>query len=305
MQKYDVIIIGGGPAGMTAGIYAVRAGLSAAVIEPDFIGGQASTTNWLENYPGFPGGVGGPELMQKFEEQARALGLVFIYDSVKELSLSGDEKRASLQGDEVSAKAVILAMGARRKKLDVPGEAEFLGRGVSYCATCDGHMYKGKTVAVIGGGNSAVEEAVYLSRLSNVLLIHRRDELRATKAEADAALGNPKIEPVWNTIVEKITEGPALHVKSKDAEARTIQVDGIFVSIGTQPNSELLRGQVALNAEGYVLAGEDAKTSIPGVFAAGDIRLKPLRQVVTAVGDGATAANAAAKYIGSNGCPEG
>lgn len=297
---YDVIIVGAGPAGITAGIYAVRAGLRVAIFESDFVGGQVSMTNELQNYPGFPGGIGGPELMVLFEEQARGMGLEFIYGPVDGLALEGGVKRIMAGGKEAEAGSVILAMGAHRRRLDVPGELEYVGRGVSYCATCDGHLYKDKRVAVVGGGNTAVEDALYLARMSDVTLIHRRDELRAAKAEADAALSHPRIRPVFHTVVERIDGAPGelfLSLKNTEEETEVLSVNGLFIAVGTEPNSELVRGQVALSADGYIQADEDTRTSLPGVFAAGDIRLKPLRQVVTAVSDGAVAANMAAKYL--------
>ena len=286
----DVAIVGGGPAGLTAGLYCARAGLSCALFERLMAGGQASTTNLLENYPGFPGGIGGPELMMKFAEQAEEAGLTIEYEDVLSLDLAGAEKALQLDGRQVRAKSVILAMGAQRAKLGVPGEEEFVGRGVSYCATCDGAFYAGKRVAVIGGGDTAIEDALYLSARSHVTLIHRRAQLRATGRAVERAKANPNIEFCLGAPPERIEKSGA----------------GLAVALANgvrpRPETALVAGQVALDEAGYILAGEDTRTSVPGVFAAGDARKKPLKQVATAVGDGATAAAMALKYVQEE-CP--
>ena len=293
---YDILIIGGGPAGLTAGLYAARAGLSVALVEQAFAGGQASTTDMLENYPGFPEGIGGPELMMRFEEQAQKYGMESKYGAVTEVELDGEVKRAVIDGETVEAKAVILCMGAKRRELGVPGEAMNIGRGVSYCATCDGAFYRGKHVAVIGGGDTAVEDALYLARGSKVTLIHRRNELRARGAAVRRLQANENVEFLLETQVTAIERGESGLVLKLNT-GNDLAVDGVFVAVGTQPISDLVRGKVELNEAGYVLAGEDTKTSVPGVFVAGDLRAKALKQVITAAADGAVAAHMATIYL--------
>ena len=293
---YDILIIGGGPAGLTAGLYAARAGLSVALVEQAFAGGQASTTDMLENYPGFPGGIGGPELMMRFEEQAQSFGMESKYGTVTEVELDGEVKRAVIDGETVEAKAVILCMGAKRRELGVPGEAMNVGRGVSYCATCDGAFYRSKHVAVIGGGDTAVEDALYLARGSKVTLIHRRNELRARGAAVRRLQENENVEFLLETQVTAIERGESGLILKLNTGA-DLAVDGVFVAVGTQPISDLVRGKVELNEAGYVVAGEDTKTSVPGVFVAGDLRAKALKQVITAAADGAVAAHMAMIYV--------
>ena len=293
---YDVLIVGGGPAGLTAGLYAARAGLSVVLAEQAFAGGQASTTDILENYPGFPEGVGGPELMMNFEAQAQRFGLEEKYVTIDSLELAGDVKRAHAGGEVIEARAVILAMGAQRRKLGAPGEDMNVGRGVSYCATCDGAFYRGKHVAVVGGGDTAVEDALYLARASKVTLIHRRNELRARGAMVKRLRDNENVDFLLETQVTNIVRGESGLTLSLSTGG-TLDVDGVFIAVGTEPISALVRDQVALDPAGYVIAGEDTKTSVPGVFAAGDLRGKPLRQVVTAAADGAVAAHMAALYL--------
>ena len=293
---YDILIIGGGPAGLTAGLYAARAGLSVALVEQAFAGGQASTTDMLENYPGFPGGIGGPELMMRFEEQAQSFGMESKYGTVTEVELDGEVKRAVIDGETVEAKAIILCMGAKRRELGVPGEAMNIGRGVSYCATCDGAFYRGKHVAVIGGGDTAVEDALYLARGSKVTLIHRRNELRARGAAVKRLQANENVEFLLETQVMAIERGESGLILKLNT-GNDLAVDGVFVAVGTQPISDLVRGKVELNEAGYVVAGEDTKTSVPGVFCAGDLRAKALKQVITAASDGAVAAHMATIYL--------
>lgn len=298
MRRISVAIIGGGPAGLTAGLYAARAGLSPVLFEAGFPGGQASTTDKLHNYPGFPGGVGGPELMSLFMQQAEEAGMMTEYTGVSALELTDERKIITAEGGEqFEADAVILCMGAKARKLDVPGEEMNIGRGVSYCATCDGALYRDKDVVVVGGGNTAVEDGLYLARFcKNVTLIHRRNELRASGHDVERLKALPNVhfrleETV--TAIERSENGLLLNLGS----GGTMQTDGLFVAVGTVPQTELLAGQVELDAQGYVAAGEDTCTSVSGVYAAGDIRTKPLRQVVTAAGDGAVAATAAAAYV--------
>ena len=294
---YDVMMIGGGPAGLTAGLYAARAGLHAVLLEQMFVGGQASTTDRLENYPGFPEGIGGPELMMQFEQQAISAGLEVRYEPAEKLELTGEIKRAYTMSGVIEARAVILCMGAGRRLLGVPGEEKLIGRGVSYCATCDGALHRDKAVAVVGGGDTAMEDALYLARIcEKVTLIHRRDQLRAVGRRAKAVLSNEKIEVLYNSRVESIEKAEG-GVKLALNEGRGLEVSALFVAIGTKPESEMVKDQVELTEDDYVRAGEDTKTSVPGVFVAGDLRKKPLRQVVTAASDGAVAAYQAVEYI--------
>ncbi len=294
---FDIAILGGGPAGLTAGLYAARAGYRTILIERGFAGGQASTTDKLENYPGFPGGVGGPELMMAFEQQAQGFGLEERYGEVTSVDLA--RRVAAVDGEEISARAFILALGAKRRELGIPGETENIGRGVSYCATCDGAFYRGKRVAVIGGGDTAIEDALYLARFARVTLIHRRAELRARGAAVLRAKENPAIDWMLGRNVQSIhREEEALRLDFKEGES--LGVDGVFVAVGTVPQTEFLRGALEMDAAGYILAGEDTSTSVPGVFCAGDCRKKPLRQVITAASDGAVAAYMAGRYLEEN-----
>lgn len=301
MIQTDILIVGGGPAGLTAGIYASRAGMRSIVLESGFAGGQASTTDRIENYPGFPEGVGGMELMMAFEQQYGRLGGGEVrYDGVQSLNLA-EKTAVTAAGEVISARAVILCMGAEPRKLGVPGEAELTGQGVSYCATCDGMFFRGKTVAVVGGGDTAVEDAAYLKRLATVKVIHRRDELRAASRAGEALMADPDVEKLLSHTVEKIERQDGLLCLTlkdlKSGQVRTLAVDGLFVAVGTQPRTELVRGQLALDGAGYVVAGEDTRTEIPGVFAAGDLRARPLKQVITAAADGAVAATMAIRYV--------
>ncbi|MGF7184043.1 thioredoxin reductase (NADPH) [Desulfitispora alkaliphila] len=299
---YDVVILGGGPAGLTAALYTARAGMKTLVLEKTMPGGQAALTEWIENYPGFPQGISGPELMQKFMEQATKVGAEFKTEEVTSVDFSGTVKKLTTNNGEIEASTVIVATGAQARKLAVLGEEKFTGRGVSYCATCDGAFFKDKKVAVVGGGDSAVEEAIFLTKFaSEVLLIHRRDELRATKILQERAFKNPKIKLIFDTVVEEIKGESAvthaiLHNK-KTEEKREEKLDGVFVFVGTVPNTEFLEGAIELTSLGYITTHSYLKTSVPGVFAAGDVRETYLRQVSTAVGDGATAAMAAEHYL--------
>jgi len=287
---YDVIIIGGGAAGLTAAIYAARAGLKAIAFEKAFAGGQASTTNIIENYPGFPRGIGGPELMAEFEAQASAAGAETVYEEARDVRLDGAVKRVN--GRE--GRAVIIASGARMRTLGVKGESENIGRGVSYCATCDGAFYRGREVAVVGGGNTAVEDVLYLSRFAKVHIIHRRSELRARGRQAERALAAADTH-LGVTVSEIARADGKITLALSDGTALT--VDGVFIAAGTVPETDMFRGVIDMDEAGYILAGEDTKTSVSGVFAAGDCRKKPLKQVITAASDGAVAATMAAEYI--------
>ncbi len=302
MSLYDVTIIGGGPAGLTAGIYAARAALKTLLLEMGMPGGLAASTEFIENYPGFAKGVGGPELMMQMDAQARRFGTEM--QSATAESIEAGEDYFTINTDEgvITTKTVILATGAQPQKLNVPGEEEFHGRGVSYCATCDGAFFKDKEVAVVGGGDSAIEEALYLTKFaSKVHIIHRRGELRATKILQRRAMDNQKIILHWNSVVEKVSgEATVNEITVKDVhseETRPLAVNGIFVYVGTRPVSDLVAELIELDEQGYIIADENMHTSRQGIFAAGDIRQKILRQVVTAVADGALAAVSAEKYI--------
>lgn len=296
---FDLIIVGGGPAGLTAAIYAGRARLKTLIIEKALLGGMATTTFHIDNYPGFPEGISGMELSQKLEEQARKLGIPIYYGNVSKINA---DKSVEIEGHKLHAKAIIIATGTENKKLGIPGEDEFRGRGVSYCATCDGPFYRNKNIAVIGGGNSAVEEALYLTRFANkVSIIYRRDKLRAEKILAEHAMNNPKIFIMWNSTVETINGDKRIEsilVKNTQTNINTtIPMDGVFIYIGTKANTALVSGIVKTSKDGYIEVDRDMKTSAAGIFACGDITNKSLRQIVTAAGDGAIAAESARKYI--------
>lgn len=303
-MKYDVIIVGGGPAGYTAALYSARANLKTLLIERFFAGGQMATTEVMENYPGFEEPIGGIELAMRMENQAKKFGAEIKNEEVVELNIDGDEKIVKTSKSEYTCKSIILGMGGSPRKLGFPAETEFMGRGVSYCAVCDGSFYRGQEVAIIGGGDTAVEDAVYLSRLcSKVYIIHRRDELRAAKTLQDEVVNNPKIEIVWDSVIRNINGETFVEnidiSNKKTAQERTIPVSGVFVAIGTIPNAVLIKDKIKLSDSGYILTDENMQTSVSGVFACGDIREKMLRQVVTAASDGAIAAYSAEKYIGS------
>ncbi|MGI6066521.1 MAG: thioredoxin-disulfide reductase [Bacillota bacterium] len=299
---WDLIIIGGGPAGLTAGLYGARAGLKTLLLEKAMPGGQAVLTEKIENYPGYPQGISGPELMMSFMDQAMRFGLEFKTEEVSGIDFTGKEKVINTNENNYLGKAVVIATGSRPRFLDVPGEREFHGRGVSYCATCDGAFFKEKKVVVVGGGDAAVEEALFLTRYANeVVLVHRRDQLRATKVLQDRAKANSKIHFILDTVVEKI-DGKnfvdKVQLKNvKSGETRQESTNGVFVFVGTLPNTGFLQGAVEMNNQGYILTHDFLSTSVSGVFAAGDVREKFLRQVSTAVGDGAEAAMAAERYI--------
>ncbi len=298
----DVIIIGGGLAGLTAGIYCQRGGLKTILFEKMFPGGQVTNTFEVENYPGFVDPISGPEFAMAVENQARKFGLEIMYDEITRLELNGVTKKVYTSKDVYEAKTIIIATGANPKKLGLEKEEELIGKGVSYCATCDGAFYKDKDVIVVGGGDTAVEEALFLSKYcSKVYLIHRRDKLRASKIIADRAMENSKIEIVWDSVVEELQGDDKLtgiRVKNvKTNEVKQIDAEGIFVAIGIKPNNELLENQINMTEAGFVLTDETMETNISGVYAAGDIRQKPLWQLVTAAADGAVAAVSAQRYI--------
>jgi len=301
---YDLIILGGGPAGLSAGIYAARYKLDTILIEKEyFSGGQVLNTWAVENYPGFKE-IKGDELAKRMEEQAEHFGLEIKKETVKEVELRGAEKVFKTSKNEYKTKTAILATGSKPRMLNIPGEKEFYGKGVSYCGTCDAPFYKDKVVAVIGGGNTAVDEALYLTKYTKkVYLIHRRDELRADKILQDKAFENPKIELIWNSVAKEIDlveddKHVFIHNK-KTEEDKKLAVDGVFVFIGYKPNNELFKDQIELNQYGFIRKQKmnSLETNIPGVFAAGDILEKELRQIVIAAGDGAKAAFEANEYI--------
>ncbi len=299
---YDLIIIGGGPAGLTAAIYAGRNRLKTVMIEKLVLGGQASNAYFIENYPGFPAGISGQELEMKMTEQAARLGLQVLWGSVSGLEAGRKEFTALVDGRRIRGKAVIVATGSEAKKLAVPGEAEFRGRGVSYCATCDGAFYKNKNLIVVGGGNSAIEEAIYLTRFAaKVTIVHRRDQLRADRVLAERAKTNPKIYFFWHTVLEEIKGDKfvqeAVLKDLSTGKKLIVPVDGIFVYIGSAPGTGFLKDLVKLDEQGYIATDERMRTSAEGIFAAGDVRQKSLRQIVTAVGDGAVAAETAREFI--------
>lgn len=301
-QRYDLIIIGGGPAGLTAGLYAARARLNALLIERGIPGGQAAVTSHIENYPGFPEGIDGPELGQRIKEQASNFGLEFLTAEVSSVALDGDRKLVHTDQGTFQAKTLIIATGTQNATLGVPGEQEWKGRGVSYCATCDGAFFRDKTVAVVGGGDSAIDEALFLTRFAKeVIVIHRRDALRATKILQDRAFANPKIRFQWNSVVEEIlgqdTVQRVVVRNVKTGQKTTLPVDGVFIYIGLKPNTAFLGDLLRLDERGYILTNEEMETNIPGIFAAGDVRAKTLRQVITACADGAIAAVNADRYL--------
>jgi len=309
---YDAIIIGGGPAGLTAGIYLSRARMGTLLIEKALPGGQAILTEIIENYPGFPHGITGPELMQKMEEQAVRFGLKIEYGEVVEVKIKvgkedkkGKEdkvKIVKINNQEYRTLTIILASGAEASKLEVPGEEELRGRGVSYCATCDAPFFKDQKIVVVGGGDTAIEEALYLTKfVREVTIIHRRDRLRATKILQERVFANKKINFAWDSVATKIlgkekVEGVLIQNK-KTAEEKEISCQGVFVFVGNVPNSKFLYELIKLDQKGYILTDDNMMTSQEGIYACGDVRKKLLRQVVTACGEGATAAFAAQKYI--------
>ena len=306
---YDVIIIGSGPAGMAAAIYATRAKLSSVVIDQNYVGGgQVVDTYEIDNYPGLPG-ISGMDLGDKMREHAEKLGAQFITDLVVRTELTGPVKKVITEKNTYEAKTVIIASGATHRKLGVPGEEEFSGRGVSYCATCDGAFYRNKVTVVIGGGDVAVEDAIFLARAcSKVYVVHRRDELRAAKVLQDNLLSLPNVEMCWSSAVTEILDhtpdgesiGKVASVMLKDlktGDVKPLPVDGVFIAVGITPLSALVGDQLEMNEGGYIIADETGETSIPGVFAAGDVRNKQLRQIVTAVADGANAVTSVERYL--------
>ncbi|MDP3790331.1 MAG: thioredoxin-disulfide reductase [Candidatus Omnitrophota bacterium] len=305
-DTYDVVIIGGGPAGLTAGIYSARARMKVLLLEKMICGGQVLTADLIENFPGFPSGTKGPELAGLMLKQAEAVGLKISTRDVKKITLKKKEKDPFIietaEGDVFKALSVIISTGANWNTLGVPGEEKLKGRGVSYCATCDGPLFKNRDVIVVGGGDTALGEAIFLTRFANkVTVVHRRDKLRATRIIQERALANKKIELYMDSVVIGITGDTRVEgIKVKNVstnEEKTIKADGVFVLIGLSPNSSIFKGLLKLDEKGYVLSDEDLRTSVDGVFACGDVRKRPLRQIVTAAGEGATAAVSAGQYV--------
>lgn len=306
MEKadYDLIIIGGGPAGLTAGIYAVRARLNVILYEKLVPGGQIIVTDWVENYPGFPDGISGMDLVDRMVAQAKRLGLKIENNEVVSLDLSGKVKKVIFPDMTVTAHTVIIATGAHPKKLGVQGEDAFIGKGISFCATCDGPFYKNKVVAAVGGGDTAVQESIYLTKFAKkVYLIHRRDRLRAAKILQERAFANDKIEFVWNSVVTNIEGSDGLEkITVKDvntSKIKEIHVDGCFIWVGILPNSGFIPDIIKTDDYGFIITNHKMETSVPGLFAVGDGRSTPLRQIATAVGDAAIAAFSAEHYIES------
>ena len=299
---YDVIIIGGGPAGLTAGLYSSRARLKSLLIEKGLTGGYMTEADQIDNYPGFPQGVNGMELGELMQQQATKYGLQVMLAEVYGIVLKSKQKIVNTSEGDFSAKAIIIAGGSERNKLGIPGEKEFTGKGVSYCATCDGAFFTDIPVAVVGGGNAAITEALHLTKFaSKVIVIHRRNELRATRILQEKALAEPKIEFLWDTVVDEI-EGNDLVQRLKLRNVKTgntsvLDITGIFVSTGFKPNTDYIKDIVALDKISAIITNEKLETNVPGIFAAGDIRSNSIRQIIAAAGDGAIAATLAEKFI--------
>jgi len=301
-KDYEVIIIGGGPAGLSAGLYTSRARLSSLLIEKMGVGGQIADAERVDNYPGFPEGISGFELGQLMHQQATKYELETLLAEVTGIELQEGRKVVQTTEGNFTAKAVIIASGSERRKLGIPGEEEFTGKGISYCATCDAPFFKEKPVVMVGGGNAAITEALYLTKFaSKVTVIHRRDQLRASPILQEKAFSEPKIEFLWNTVIEEIEgENVVQRIRLRNlltGEKLDLDVSGVFVAIGLKPDTDYLKGVLPLDAAGYIIANDRMETAIPGIFAAGDIRRNSARQAITAAGDGATAAIYAEKFV--------
>lgn len=306
MEKtdYDLVIIGGGPAGLTAGLYASRARMNVVMIEKVVPGGQILVTDWIENYPGFPDGLSGGELVQRMTDQVKRFGLPIESNEVVSMDVSGPVKKLRLSDREITTPAVIIATGASPRNLEIPGENRFYGKGVSFCGTCDGPFFRNRVVAAVGGGDTAVQESLFLTKFaSKVYVIHRRNELRATKILQERAFANEKIEFIWDSVVtgiQGLDSVEKLTIQNvKTGENSDLKVDGCFVWIGTTPNAGFVGDDIKRDEWGFIVANARMETSVPGVFAAGDVRNTPMRQVVTAVGDAAIAVSSAEHYIES------
>ncbi|NDY70722.1 thioredoxin-disulfide reductase [Desulfobacter hydrogenophilus] len=301
MSEYDLVIIGAGPAGLTAGLYAARARMNVLLIERAVPGGQILVTDWIENYPGFPEGISGFDLAEKIKEQALALGLDIETAEVQGLDLSGTSKEVILKEKRIKTKSLIIASGASPRKLGV-GEDKFMGKGVSFCATCDGPFFRDKVVVAVGGGDTAVQESIFLTRFAKkVYLVHRRDELRATKILQERAFSNDKMEFLWDSVVtgmDGLFGVEKVNVKNlKTGNETEIAANGCFIWVGILPNTEFIKGDVKTDEGGFIMVDNKMQTNVPGVFAIGDVRDTPLRQIATAVGDGAVAAVSAEHYV--------
>ncbi len=299
---YELVVIGGGPAGLTAGIYAARSRLKVLLLEKVVPGGQILTTDWIENYPGFPEGLSGYDLARKIADQTARFDVSIETGEALSIECKGPVKRLILKDRTISTHTVIIATGASPNRLSVPGEETYLGKGVSFCATCDGPFYRDKIVAVMGGGDTAVQEGIFLTKFAEkVYIIHRRKELRATKILQERAFKNPKIEFIWDSVVTKIDGNDSVEkllIKNvKTGSISELSVDGLFIFVGTHPNTDFLCEEIKTDERGFIIADKNMETSVPGVYAVGDVRDTPLRQVVTAVGDAAIAAFSAEQYV--------
>jgi len=302
IKKYDVIIIGGGPAGLTAGLYTSRSRLNTLLIEIGLLGGQMTTTEVIENYSGFPQGITGEELSRLMEEQAKRFGLEVVSQEAVEVKTESEMMVIKTDDNLYHCKALIICTGNEWRKLGVPGEKEFTGKGVSYCATCDAAFFQGGQIMVVGGGDSALTEALYLTKFAKeITIIHRRDALRGTKIYQERVFANSKIKLLWNSVVQEIKGDSVVQsvlVKNvKTGEIGELKTEGVFLFVGLSPRTQFLKGLIRLDEAGYIFTSENCETSVKGIFAAGDCRKKLLRQIATAVGDGATAAFAAEKFL--------
>jgi thioredoxin reductase (NADPH) len=301
-NTYEVIIIGGGPAGLTAGLYSSRSRLRTLLIESALFGGQMTTTEMIENYPGFPQGVTGEELSRLMEEQAKSFGMETLTQEVVKVSVEEDSKCVQTHEATYHCDALIICTGTEYRKLGVPGEIEYTGKGVSYCATCDGAFFQDSRIVVVGGGDSALTEALFLTKfVKELTIIHRRDALRGTKIYQERVFANPKIKLLWNSVIQEIkgdTVVRSILAKNvKTGELKELRTEGVFLFVGLSPRTQFLEGLITVDEGGYIIASEDCETSVKGIFAAGDCRKRLLRQIATAIGDGATAAFAAEKYL--------
>lgn len=300
---YQLIIVGGGPAGLTAGLYAGRAGIKTALLEKGALGGQVLNTDWIENYPGFPEGVSGFDLIEKFTGQKSLADIdIKLAATVSSMDLAGPLKKINMEdGAVLTSQSLIIATGARPNRLNVPGEAELIGKGVSYCATCDGPFYRGLEIAVVGGGNTAIQEAIHLTKFATkVTVIHRRDQLRATKVLQERSLANDRINFVLDSIVTRVEgdkEVTAVHIKTQKGEETVLPVQGVFVLVGIRPNNEMLPMDQLDTKDGFIVTDDEMRTNIPGVTAAGDIKSKTVRQIVNAAGEAAVALQSVEHYL--------
>jgi len=301
-RVYDLIIVGGAPAGLTAAIYAGRAALDTLLLTGPSLGGQVATTNLVENFPGFPEGINGAELAQRIQRQAKRFGAHIVTETVNGVDLSASPFTVETRAQTYRGRTVIIATGAFPRRLGVPGEAEFFGRGVSTCATCDGFFYKDKRVVVVGGGDSAIDEGLFLTKFAReVIVVHRRDQLRATKVYQERAFANPKMRFVWDSVVEEVLGEQTVtgvRVRNvKTGETSVIEADGMFVYIGLIPGTKRFVGQVEMDEQGYIITDQHQRTNVPGVFAAGDVQSPDFRQIVVAAGSGAVAAIQADRFL--------